>query len=72
MKQLLNALLGAEAILAVQPEHAETIEAWFREADRKGMLHAVRSMMLHRTGVEHLLPDIKVPTLVMAVRGEET
>ena len=69
MKQLLNALLGAEAI-AAEPEHAETIKASFREADRKGMLHAVRSMMLHRTGVEHLLPDIKVPTLVMAVRGD--
>jgi pimeloyl-ACP methyl ester carboxylesterase len=69
MNQLLNALLGAEAI-AAQPEHAETIEASFREADRKVMLHAVRSMMLHRTGVEHLLPDIKVPTLVMAVRDD--
>ena len=69
MKQLLNALLGAEAI-AAEPEHAETIKASFREADRKGMLHAMRSMMLHRTGVEHLLPDIKVPTLVMAVRGD--
>ena len=57
MKQLSDALLGAEAV-AAQPEHAEMIKASFREADHKGMLHAVRSMMLHRTGIEHLLPEI--------------
>ena len=27
-------------------------------------------MMLHRTGIEHLLGDIKVPTLVMSVRDD--
>jgi hypothetical protein len=32
----------------------EAIKASSREADRKGMLHAMRSMMLHRTG--HISP----------------
>jgi pimeloyl-ACP methyl ester carboxylesterase len=30
----------------------------------------MRSMMLGRAGVEHRLPDIKVPTLVMSVRDD--
>ena len=30
----------------------------------------MRSMMLQRTGIEHLLGDIKVPTLVMSVRDD--
>ena len=34
------------------------------------MLHAMRSMMLHRSGVEDLLPHIAVPTLVMSVRDD--
>ena len=44
----------------------------FRDADRDGMLHAMRSMMLHRTGIGHLLGDVKVPTLVMSVRDDVT
>ena len=71
MKQLFESLLGAESI-AAQPDHAETIKASFREADRKGMFHAMRSMMLHRTGIEDLLGSIKVPTLVMSVRDDVT
>ena len=71
MKQLFESLLGAESI-AAQPDHAETIKASFREADRKGMFHAMRSMMLYRTGIEDLLGSIKVPTLVMPVRDDVT
>jgi pimeloyl-ACP methyl ester carboxylesterase len=71
MKQLFESLLGAESI-AAQPDQAETIKASFREADRKGMFHAMRSMMLHRTGIEDLLGSIKVPTLVMPVRDDVT
>jgi pimeloyl-ACP methyl ester carboxylesterase len=71
MKQLFESLLGAESI-AAQPDQAETIKASFRDADRKGMFHAMRSMMLHRTGVEDLLGSIKVPTLVMPVRDDVT
>jgi pimeloyl-ACP methyl ester carboxylesterase len=71
MKQLFESLLGAESI-AAQPDQAETIKASFREADRKGMFHAMRSMMLHRTGIEYLLSSIKVLTLVMPVRDDVT
>jgi pimeloyl-ACP methyl ester carboxylesterase len=71
MKQLSDSLLGAESI-AAQPDQAETIKASFREADRKGMFHAMRSMMLHRNGIEDLLGSIRVPTLVMPVRDDVT
>lgn len=71
MKQLFDSLLGAESI-AAQPELAETIMASFRDADRKAMFHAMRSMMLKRNGIEDLLPRIKVPTLVMPVRDDIT
>jgi pimeloyl-ACP methyl ester carboxylesterase len=71
MKQLFDSLLGTQSI-AAQPDLAETIMASFRDADRKGMFHAMRSMMLKRTGIEALLPSIKVPTLVMPVRDDIT
>lgn len=71
MTQLFDSLLGAESI-AAQPELAETIMASFRDADRKAMFHAMRSMMLKRTGIEDLLPSIRVPTLVMSVRDDVT
>ncbi|PXX09687.1 alpha/beta fold hydrolase [Mycolicibacterium moriokaense] len=71
VKQLFESLLGSESI-AAQPEQADTMMASFRDADRKGMFHAMRSMMLHRTGIEDLLGSIKVPTLVMPVRDDVT
>ena len=71
VKQLFESLLGSESI-AAQPEQADTIMASFRDAERKGMFHAMRSMMLHRTGIEDLLGSIKVPTLVMLVRDDVT
>jgi pimeloyl-ACP methyl ester carboxylesterase len=71
MQQLFDSLLGAESI-AARPDQAETIKASFRDADRKGMLHAMRSMMLQRTGIEELLGHINVPTLVMPVRDDVT
>ena len=69
LKQLSDSLIGPEAI-AAEPDQAASTMAGFREADRKGMYHAMRSMMLGRAGVEDLLPDITVPTLVMSVRDD--
>jgi len=69
MKQLYDSLLGAEAV-APQPDQAATVMASFAEADRNGMWHAMRSTMLHRSGVEDLLSRIAVPTLVMSVRDD--
>lgn len=69
VKQLANSLLGPEAI-AAQPDQAATVMAAFAEADPKGMYHAMRSMMMHRSGVEDVLPRITVPTLVMSARDD--
>jgi len=69
-KSLSDSLLGPEAV-AAQPDQAATIVESFRSADRPAMLHAVRSMMLHRTGIEEdLLRRVAVPTLVMSVRDD--
>ncbi len=68
-KQLSDSLLGAKSV-AAEPEKAAVIMGSFRDAERKGMYHAMRSMMLHRAGIEELLADIKVPTLVMSVRDD--
>ncbi|WP_123029143.1 alpha/beta fold hydrolase [Mycolicibacterium stellerae] len=71
VKQLMKSLVGGVSI-AAQPELAATVTASFREADRDGMYHAMRSMMLQRTGIEDLLGSIAVPTLVMTVRDDVT
>ena len=68
-KQLSDSLLGSETV-AAQPDQAATVIASFAEADRDGMLHAMRSMMMRRSGVEDVLPRITIPTLVMSVRDD--
>ncbi len=68
-KMLSDSLLGAEAVAAKQDQAAAIVDS-FRSADRDGMLHAMRSMMLHRSGIGDLLIDIAVPTLVMSVRDD--
>ncbi|RDH75035.1 alpha/beta hydrolase [Mycolicibacterium moriokaense] len=71
VKLLFDSLLGRDCI-AAQPDQAATVMASFQDADRTGMFHAMRSMMLHRAGVEGLLGRIAVPTLVMSVRDDVT
>jgi pimeloyl-ACP methyl ester carboxylesterase len=71
VNQLMDSLVGGESI-AAQPELAATVKASFKDADRDGMYHAMRSMMLQRTGIEDLLGRIAVPTLVMTVRDDVT
>lgn len=71
VKQLMDSLVGEDSV-AAQPSQAGAITSSFRSADRTGMYHAMRSMMLQRTGIENLLPDIKVPALVMTVRDDVT
>ena len=36
------------------------------------MYHAMRSMMLKRTGIEDLLGDVAVPSLILSVRDDVT
>ena len=71
VKLLFDSLVGRDS-LAAQPDQAEVVMASFRDADRNGMYHAMRSMMLQRTGIEDLLGNIVVPTLVMTVRDDVT
>src|SRR5690349_23565845 len=71
VKLLFDSLVGRDA-LAAQPDQAAAVTASFRDADRDGMYHAIRSMMLKRTGIEDLLASVTVPTLVMAVRDDVT
>ncbi len=42
----------------------------FRPAGRVGMLHGIRSLMLKLSGIEDLLGQVAVPTLVMSVRDD--
>ena len=71
VKQLFDSLVGQDS-LAAQPDQAAALTASFRDANRRGMFHAMRSMMLHRTAIDDLLGSIKVPTLVMSVRDDVT
>ncbi|MBP2452816.1 alpha/beta fold hydrolase [Mycolicibacterium lutetiense] len=69
VKQLSDSILGSSGV-AAEPNQAAVILDSFRTADRMGMLHAMRSMMLHRSGVSDLLTAIRVPTLVLAARDD--
>jgi pimeloyl-ACP methyl ester carboxylesterase len=71
VRLLFDSLVGGDA-LAAQPDQSAVVQASFRNADRAGMYHAMRSMMLKRGGVEDLLAAVKVPTLVMSVRDDVT
>jgi pimeloyl-ACP methyl ester carboxylesterase len=68
-KTLSDSLLGQETVTA-EPARAAVIMESFRSADRVAMLHAVRSLMLKRSGIEDLLGQVAVPTLVMSARDD--
>ncbi|VBA56979.1 alpha/beta fold hydrolase [Mycobacterium attenuatum] len=67
---LSDALLGPE-VLAAQPDKASAVIDAFRCADRTGMLHAMRSMMLKRPDLSGYLPRVSVPTLMLAARDDD-
>lgn len=69
---LSNSLLGPQAFEnpVAQDQAAITIDA-FRQADRTGMYHAMRSMMLKRRSVADRLPQIVAPTLMLAARDDD-
>lgn len=68
--ELSDALLGPEAVAAQPDQAAITMDA-FRQADRTGMYHAARSMMLKRPSVSDRLSRITAPTLMLAARGDD-
>lgn len=60
---LSHALLGPDG-------SAEVMDA-FRQADRTGMYHAARSMMLKRPDIRHRLAHITAPTLMLAAHDDD-
>ncbi len=68
-KPVSDSLLGAEAV-AAQPDRCAAIVDSFRRADRTGMARAIRSLLLRRTDITELLPDVSVPTLVLSARDD--
>jgi pimeloyl-ACP methyl ester carboxylesterase len=60
---LAKALLGPDG-------SADVMDA-FRQADRTGMYHAVRSMMLKRPSLHDRLPQIAAPTLMLAAHDDD-
>lgn len=66
---LTDSLLGAEAV-AAQPDQATITMDAFRRADRSAMLRAMRSVMLRRRSIEHLVSRVTVPTLMIAARDD--
>ena len=69
-KTLSDALLGPEAV-AAQPGRAAIVIDAFRQADRVGMYHATRSMMLKRPSLSDRLPRVVAPTLMLAARDDD-
>jgi pimeloyl-ACP methyl ester carboxylesterase len=69
-KALSNSLLGPEAV-AAQPDHAAVVIDAFREADRRGMYHAMRSMMLKRPSLTDRLPRVGAPALMLAAGDDD-
>ena len=69
VKGLSEALIGAEA-QAAHPEQAARTMVAFRDAHRPSMLHAMNGLMLQRTGMDPLLPQITTPTLMLAARDD--
>ncbi|KZS82893.1 alpha/beta fold hydrolase [Mycobacterium persicum] len=67
---LSDALLGSDAV-AAQPDQAQAVIDAFRRADRSGMLHAMRSMMLKRPDLSEYLPRVAAPTLMLAARDDD-
>lgn len=64
-----DSLLGSEAV-AAQPDQAQVTMDAFRRADRSAMLRAMRSVMLRRRSLEHLVSSVTVPTLMIAARDD--
>ena len=69
LKALSGPLVGSEA-LAAQPDRSAAVIASFASADRDGMLHAMRSMMLKRPGMNADVARITVPTLMVVARDD--
>jgi pimeloyl-ACP methyl ester carboxylesterase len=66
VKGVEKALLGA----GYPPEDGKVVGEALRSSERKGMHNAMHSVMLDRPDLLHLLPNVKVPTLFLAVKDD--
>ena len=52
------------------PDDSQGVMDAFQHADRTGMYHAMRSMMLNRPDLHDRLPHIVAPTLMLAAHDD--
>lgn len=66
---VMDVLLGKE-LSRTHPQQFEAVSRTFRQAPRRGMHQAMQSIMLHRQGLDPLLPRIGAPTLMVVPRED--
>nr|WP_271213142.1 alpha/beta hydrolase [Rhodococcus wratislaviensis] len=66
---VMNVLLGKE-LSRTHPQQFQAVSRSFRQAPRRGMHQAMQSIMLHRKGLDPLLPRIGAPTLIVVPRAD--
>jgi pimeloyl-ACP methyl ester carboxylesterase len=71
LKPLSDGLVGPESASAAPDLAAEVMSA-FTAADRTGMFHAMRSMMIDRPDMSADMAGLAVPTLLIAARDDST
>src|SRR6185369_1804954 len=69
LRALSEPLMGSEA-LATQPDRSTAVMGSFASADRDGMFHAMRSMMLNRPSMDADVAKIAAPTLMLVARDD--
>jgi pimeloyl-ACP methyl ester carboxylesterase len=65
----MNVLLGKELSRTHQQQFL-AVSRTFRQAPRRGMHEAMQSIMLHRKGLDPLIPRIVAPTLMVVPRAD--
>lgn len=66
---VMNVLLGKE-LSRTHPQQFQAVARTFRQVPRRGMHQAMESIMLHRKGLDPLLPRIEAPTLMVVPRAD--
>jgi pimeloyl-ACP methyl ester carboxylesterase len=66
---VMNVLLGKD-LSRTHPQQFQAVSRTFRQAPRRGMHEAMQSIMLHRKGLDPLLPRIVAPTLMVVPRAD--
>lgn len=67
--QVAVALLGKE-FMRSRPDDTAVVTRAFRDAPQPGMYRAMKSIMLNRPSIDHLLPRIETPTLMVVMTAD--